>query len=99
MSASGAYPWLRVILGPVVDVIRALAHLLPDKVHARLAELADAPDSKSGTREGVGVRFPRRAPPSCGSPGGRSSLTVVSFSPDTRQLLSCRVGRCTLLPR
>lgn len=59
-----------VILAPVVDVIRSLAHLLPDKVHARLAELADAPDSKSGTREGVGVRFPRRAPPSCGSPGG-----------------------------
>lgn len=59
-----------VVLAPSVDVIRALAHLLPDKVHARLAELADAPDSKSGTREGVGVRFPRWAPPSCGKPAG-----------------------------
>lgn len=29
---------------------------------ARVAELADAPDSKSGSREGVRVRPPPRAP-------------------------------------
>ena len=29
---------------------------------AGVAELVDAPDSKSGSRQGVGVRFPSPAP-------------------------------------
>ncbi len=32
------------------------------KMHARMAELADAPDSKSGSRKGVRVRPSVRAP-------------------------------------
>ncbi len=41
--------------------------------HARMAELADAPDSKSGSRKSVGVRFSLRAPASVAHPAHRST--------------------------
>lgn len=47
--------------GPRAGSPSAVTHSVADTT-ARLAELVDAQDSKSGTREGVGVRFPRRAP-------------------------------------
>jgi hypothetical protein len=37
--------------------------------HAEVAELADAADSKSAAREGVGVRLPSSAPRIPGHPG------------------------------
>lgn len=54
--------WWRLGVGLDPENPHALAHSGIDYVHTRLAELADAPDSKSGTSEGAGVRFPRRAP-------------------------------------
>src|SRR5262245_12350107 len=44
--------------------LQARARHQANATHAPVAEPVDAPDSKSGTRKGVGVRVPPGAPPS-----------------------------------
>src|SRR3954465_11486428 len=51
------------------------------RAQAEVAELADAPDSKSGSLRGVWVRFPPSAPP----PGGRRGSPDGSFFFDLSQ--------------
>ena len=50
------------------------------RAHAEVAELADAPDSKSGARQGVWVRFPPSALPLQQADAGRGRYAACSRS-------------------